>query len=130
MSAPLLRAENLQISFDGVRAADGVNLEIHENEFVAIIGPNGAGKTTFLNLCTGYVRPSAGAVFIGEREITRLSPRQITRTGIARAFQLPQLFGEHNVFENVLMAVAARRGFWTALTQARQSAPMPRRPTN
>jgi len=116
MSVPLLRAVDLKISFDGVLAADGVNLDIHEDEFVAIIGPNGAGKTTFLNLCTGYVRPSAGGVFIGGREITRLSPRQITRTGIARAFQLPQLFAEHTIYENVLIAIAARKGFWSAFS--------------
>lgn len=115
MKTQLLRASDLQVSFDGVTAANGVNLSIYENEFVAIIGPNGAGKTTFLNLCTGYVRPSSGSVWIGDRYITRLTPRQITRAGIARAFQLPQLFADHTIFENVLMAVAARNGLWKGL---------------
>jgi branched-chain amino acid transport system ATP-binding protein len=108
----LLRTENLQVAFDGVKAADGIYLEIHAGEFVAIIGPNGSGKTTFLNLCTGYVRPSAGNVYLDERDITRLSPRAIARRGIARAFQLPQLFTDHTLIENVMMALAARHGFW------------------
>ncbi|HWW47037.1 MAG TPA: ABC transporter ATP-binding protein [Xanthobacteraceae bacterium] len=116
MTQPLLKVSNLKVAFDGVTAADGANVTIAENEFVAIIGPNGAGKTTFLNLCTGYVRPSAGDVFLRDRNITRLTPRAITRLGIARAFQLPQLFTDHSIFDNVLLAIAARRGFWQALT--------------
>lgn len=115
-TAPLLRAENLQVAFDGVTAASGVNLEIAPHEFVAIIGPNGSGKTTFINLCTGYVRPSAGHVFLHDRDITGLSPRAITKLGIARAFQLPQLFSDHSLLENVMLAVAARSGFWHAMT--------------
>ena len=97
------------------RAADGIDLAIHTGEFVAIIGPNGSGKTTFLNLCTGYVRPSAGSVYLDDRNITRLSPRAIARRGIARAFQLPQLFTGHTLIENVMMALAARHGFWDPL---------------
>lgn len=116
MTEALLKTENLQVAFDGVTAADGINLQIAPNEFVAIIGPNGSGKTTFLNLCTGYVRPSAGSVFLQGRNITRLTPRAIAQLGIARAFQLPQLFTEHSLFENVLLSVAARRGFWHAMT--------------
>jgi branched-chain amino acid transport system ATP-binding protein len=116
MSTPLLRTENLKVAFGGVTAANGVNLQIAEQEFVAIIGPNGAGKTTFINLCTGYVRPASGSVFLKDRNITGLSPRAITKLGIARAFQLPQLFSDHSLLENVLMAVAARRGFWHAMT--------------
>jgi len=116
VTQPLLKVSNLKVAFDGVTAADGANVTIAENEFVAIIGPNGAGKTTFLNLCTGYVRPSAGDVFLRDRNITRLTPRAITRLGIARAFQLPQLFTDHSIFDNVLLAIAARRGFWQALT--------------
>ncbi|WP_176085339.1 ABC transporter ATP-binding protein [Martelella sp. HB161492] len=115
MTKPLLRAENLQVAFGGVRAADGVSLTINEGEFVAIIGPNGSGKTTFLNLCTGYVRPVAGRVMLGDQEITRMEPRAIARRGIARAFQIPQLFTDHSVIENVMLAIAARRGIWHIL---------------
>lgn len=112
----LLKAENLEVAFGGVKAADGVNLSIHEGEFVAIIGPNGSGKTTFLNLCTGYVRPVSGEVYLDGKPITAMPPRRIARKGIARAFQIPQLFTEHTVLENVMLALAAHRGIWQALS--------------
>lgn len=114
MTTPLLRAENLQVAFAGVKAADGVDMEIMEGEFLAIIGPNGSGKTTFLNLCTGYVRPLAGEVFLDGKPITRLAPRTIARQGIARAFQIPQLFTDQLLIDNLMLAVAARRGIWDA----------------
>lgn len=111
---PLLDVKGLEISFGGVRAADNVNLEIQKGEFVAIIGPNGSGKTTFLNLCTGYLRPVAGTVLLNGRSITNVAPRKIARQGIARAFQIPQLFTEHTVIENLMLSIAARRGVWQA----------------
>lgn len=112
MNAPLLQAKDLHVAFHGVQAANGVNLEIREGEFLAIIGPNGSGKTTFLNLCTGYIRPKSGAVYLDGKAITAMAPRQIARRGIARAFQIPQLFLEQTVIENLMIAVAARRGIW------------------
>ncbi|WP_324754089.1 ABC transporter ATP-binding protein [Roseovarius sp. Pro17] len=112
---PLLEAKGLEVAFGGVRAADNVNLQIHKGEFVAIIGPNGSGKTTFLNLCTGYIRPVAGEVLLDGRSITSMAPRKIARQGIARAFQIPQLFTEHTVIENLMLSIAARRGIWQAL---------------
>jgi branched-chain amino acid transport system ATP-binding protein len=108
----LLKAEGLEVAFSGVKAADGVDLEIHEGEFLAIIGANGSGKTTFLNLCTGYVRPVAGEVWLDGRPITRLAPRVIARAGIARAFQIPQLFTDHTLLDNLMLAIAARSGIW------------------
>ena len=110
MTAPLLSARGLAISFGGVVAASNIDLDVIEGENLAIIGPNGAGKTTFLNICTGYLRPSAGSVRFLDREITGQPPRKITRLGIARAFQIPQLFTEHTVLENVLIAAASRAG--------------------
>ncbi|MEM7025960.1 MAG: ATP-binding cassette domain-containing protein [Pseudomonadota bacterium] len=112
MSAPLLQAEGLEIRFGGVVAADSVNIEIFEGGKLAIIGPNGAGKTTFLNICTGYVKPSKGTVRFQGRDVTQLSPRQITRLGVARAFQIPQLFAEHTALENLLISAAAREKRW------------------
>ena len=112
MSAPLLSVSGVRVAFGGVKAADGVDLTVNEGEFLAIIGPNGSGKTTFINLATGYVKPQAGSIRLGERDITRLKPRQITKLGIARAFQIPQLFTEHTVIENLMVAVAAHAGFW------------------
>lgn len=112
---PILSVRDLHINFGGVRAADGVDLDIHPHELVAVIGPNGSGKTTFLNLCTGYISPTQGSVTFDGHSITDLSPRQITRRGIARAFQIPQLFTGHSLIENVMLAIASRRGIWQAM---------------
>ncbi len=112
MSGPLLEARNLHIRFGGVTAANGIDLDVLQAERLAIIGPNGAGKTTFLNICTGYLRPSAGTVRFGEHEITSLAPRAITRMGIARAFQIPQLFPDLSVLDHLLLAAAARARTW------------------
>lgn len=107
----LIKALDLKIHFGGVKAADGASLNVYENERLAIIGPNGAGKTTFLNICTGYLKPKEGRVWFNNEEITRKSPRSITRKGVARTFQIPQLFLEHTVVENVLISIAARQKY-------------------
>ncbi|ESR23448.1 ABC transporter ATP-binding protein [Lutibaculum baratangense] len=122
MTAPLLSVRDVHVSFGGVRAADGVDVEVRQGEVLAIIGPNGSGKTTFINLCTGYVKPHAGSIHLEGRDITRNTPRQITKLGIARAFQIPQLFTEHRVIDNLMLAVAARQGFWQVLAPLDQPA--------
>jgi branched-chain amino acid transport system ATP-binding protein len=106
----LLSARDIEIRFGGVVAAEGVALDVFEGDHLAIIGPNGAGKTTFLNICTGYLKPQAGRVTFKGRELLGSSPRAITRLGIARAFQIPQLFAEQTVLENMLLASASRAG--------------------
>ncbi len=111
----LLEARGLAIRFGGVIAADGVDLDVLEGEKLAIIGPNGAGKTTFLNIATGYLKPQAGTVRFLGREITAHRPRDITRFGIARAFQIPQLFLDHTVIENLLIAAAGHSGRTTLM---------------
>ncbi|MCZ0813834.1 MAG: ABC transporter ATP-binding protein [Pseudomonadota bacterium] len=108
MSDVLLETRNLVIKFGGVTAADNVSLKIHAGRNLAIIGPNGAGKTTFLNICTGWIKPSQGQVFFEGEDITPLPPRKIVHRGVARAFQIPQLFTEHTALENLLIAVSAR----------------------
>ncbi len=107
---PVIAARGLEIRFGGVVAAAGISLDLFEEDHLAIIGPNGAGKTTFLNICTGYLRPQAGTVTFRGRNLIGASPREITRLGIARAFQIPQLFAEQTVRENMLLAAAARSG--------------------
>jgi branched-chain amino acid transport system ATP-binding protein len=112
---PLLEVRNLSIHFGGIVAADSINLSISPGDKLAIIGPNGAGKTTFLNICTGYLSPAGGTVRFDGRDITRMAPRNITQLGVARAFQIPQLFLDQTVVENMLLAITARqRGWFTA----------------
>jgi branched-chain amino acid transport system ATP-binding protein len=108
----LLSARDIHISFGGVAAASGVNLDVLDGERLAIIGPNGAGKTTFINISTGYLRPQSGTVTLDGVDITRRAPRQISRLGVARSFQIPQLFSESTVLENMLLAAAARTRAW------------------
>jgi branched-chain amino acid transport system ATP-binding protein len=125
MKRPILEAKDLHVAFNGVKAADGVSLTIHDGEFLAIIGPNGSGKTTVLNLCTGYVRPKSGSVHLDGQDITRLAPRSIARLGVARAFQIPQLFSAQRVIDNMMLALAAKNGLWTVVrpleTEARRA---------
>jgi branched-chain amino acid transport system ATP-binding protein len=111
----LLEARGLRLAFGGVRAADGIDLDVLRGEFLAIIGPNGAGKTTFINMATGYLRPQAGSITFDGLEITGRRPREIVRRGIARSFQLPQIFTEHTVEENAALAIASRDGIWSPL---------------
>ena len=108
----LLSASDIHISFGGVAAAAGINLDVLEGERLAIIGPNGAGKTTFINVATGYLRPQTGTVTLDGTDITRRSPRAISRLGVARSFQIPQLFTENTALENMLLAAASRTRAW------------------
>jgi branched-chain amino acid transport system ATP-binding protein len=116
----LLRAEGLKLRFGGIIAADGIDLSLYQGEHLAIIGPNGAGKTTFLNICTGYLKPQEGKVTLGNREITGRPPRDITRMGVARAFQIPQLFTEQTVLENMLLAAAIHHRHWNPFRDLHQ----------
>lgn len=109
----ILEADDLNLRFGGVQAAAGATLTVRANERIAIIGPNGAGKTTFINLCTGYLKPQSGRVIFDGRDVTRLSPRAITRLGIGRSFQIPQLFLDNTVIDNLLLALSAREGSWS-----------------
>ncbi len=109
MSA-LLSARDLRLAFGGLKAADGIDLDVEAGEFLAIIGPNGAGKTTFINMTTGYLKPQGGSIAFDGQPILGLSPRRIVGLGVARSFQLPQLFTEHTVLHNVALAVSSRAG--------------------
>lgn len=108
MTVPLIRTQGLTLAFGGVVAADAIDFELHAGERLAVIGQNGAGKTTFVNICTGFLKPTAGKVFFDGRDVTALPPRRIVRLGLARSFQLPQLFLEHTVRQCLEIAAAAR----------------------
>ncbi len=105
MSA-ILAVRDLEKSFGALVAAHDINVEVPALQTVGIIGANGAGKTTFVNVITGHLRPSKGAVFFEGRDITGLPSREITRLGIARSFQMPQIFASLTVFENMCAATA------------------------
>lgn len=101
----VLEARGLNKSFGAVTAAADINVSIGRDTVVALIGSNGAGKTTFLNMVTGYLKPTSGDIRFDGRAITGLSPRQITRLGICRSFQIPQLFNTLSVHDNLLTGV-------------------------
>ena len=109
---PIVRTERLSRNFGAVVAADNISVAIGEGEVVGIIGANGAGKTTFVNMVTGYLKPSGGRIYFRDREITRLDPRQVMRIGICRSFQIPQLFPELSVRDNLLIALSAAESGW------------------
>jgi branched-chain amino acid transport system ATP-binding protein len=117
--AVILKTVNLHKHFGMVKAADNVNLTIQEGEVVGIVGSNGSGKTTLLNLVTGYLQPTSGEIWFRDRNITGLSPREVVALGIARSFQIPQLYTGLSVLENMLIAVSTRSGkscdSWTPL---------------
>jgi branched-chain amino acid transport system ATP-binding protein len=106
MPPPILDVRNLHKNFGAVTAASNINVSFTAGETVGIIGANGAGKTTFVNMITGYLKPTRGAILYRSREITGLPPRAIARLGICRSFQVSQVFVSLSVLENLLTAVA------------------------
>ena len=109
-----LEIRNLSKSFGGFKAVDNVSTTLREGELTALIGPNGAGKTTFYNLLSGRLRPTSGSVTFQGEEVTGLSPHRITQLGMARSFQITNVFAELSVLENVQVALVARhaKGLW------------------
>ena len=117
--ASILKTIDLTKSFGMVKAADAINVEIRAGELVGIVGANGSGKTTFLNLITGYLTPERGRILLLGEDRTGVPPRVITRLGIARSFQIPQLYTNLSVLESLLLSLAAEAGqgtgFWQPL---------------
>ena len=104
----ILRAEGVRMFYGDFCALDGVSLAINAGEFVSIIGPNGAGKSTLINVLTGTLRPSAGTVLFKERDISGIGPVRLARLGMARSFQLVQIFPDLTVIETLQAAVVSR----------------------
>ena len=104
MSNPVLKADHLGISFGGLKAVEGFDLEIRENELVGLIGPNGAGKTTVFNMLTGVYQPTEGAVYLDGNLMAGKKPHQMVKAGIARTFQNIRLFKKMTVIDNVRVA--------------------------
>jgi branched-chain amino acid transport system ATP-binding protein len=100
-----LETVNVCLNFGGVTALKDVSLTVEKGERVAIIGPNGAGKTTLFNVLTGKVKPTSGDVLFFKKDITRMSIHKRAHIGIARSFQIVNLFPELTVLDNTLLAV-------------------------
>ena len=108
MSA-VLRTEGLTKEFGGLTAVEDVDFELEENELHCIIGPNGAGKATFFNLITGGLEPTEGSVYPSGEDIVGKEPREIVDQGLARSFQISQLFNGLTVMENIRLALLGAR---------------------
>jgi branched-chain amino acid transport system ATP-binding protein len=118
-----LHADNIIVQFGGLVAVNDVSFVIPRGGIVSLIGPNGAGKTTFFNVLTGLYKATLGGVYLGERNITGLSPHKIAKLGVARTFQNIRLFGLMTAEENVKVAMHSHLAsgiFRTVLRTARQ----------
>jgi branched-chain amino acid transport system ATP-binding protein len=123
--APILEAQGLRKIFGAVTAAWDISAAIQKDTVVGLIGANGAGKTTFINMITGYLKPSAGTIHFQGRDITPLPPREITRMGVCRSFQIPQLYDSLSVEDNILvgMGIVSLVNKKSFFSRARQKVP-------
>ena len=110
MTAPSLQVDALNRSFGALHVTRDVNLTLERGARRALIGPNGAGKTTLINLITGVLKPSSGSVRLNGDDITGSSQAERARRGLARTFQINQLFRGLTVLENICMAIGERDG--------------------
>jgi len=106
----IIKTENLTKRFGGLVAVNQVNLSTEKNRLTSIIGPNGAGKTTVFNLLTGLIKTDSGKIFFNGTEITHYPSHRIVREGLARSFQLTNIFLELSLFENIRIAVQSEKG--------------------
>ncbi len=113
--AAILETKGLVMQFGALRAIDHIDLSIEDGELRAIIGPNGAGKSTFFNLVTGFLGPTRGSIFLKGHEITGLRPDQISKRGIARSYQVTNLFPNLTAYENVRIAAQSTMGTFNPL---------------
>src|SRR5690242_18745488 len=110
MNPPILATRNLGLDIGGARIVVDVSLEVAEGELLGIIGPNGAGKTSLFNLLSGIYRPTAGAIELGGRDITRQATYRRTREGLGRTFQVSSVFPLLTVYENARLAAESALG--------------------
>lgn len=116
-----ISAQGIQKKFGAVTAAADVQMTIAHGERVSLIGSNGAGKTTFVNMLTGYIKPDAGEIMLDGQSIIGMPPRQIARMGVARSFQIPQLYHSLTVQNNLLAALAAQQSTRSFLQPAKNA---------
>lgn len=106
----VLEVRDVKRNFGGIQAVAGVSLALENQEIVGIIGPNGSGKSTLFNLLTGIIKPTSGQVLLGGKNITGWSPHRVARAGMGRTFQIPALFVNMTVKENLYAAIV--EGDW------------------
>jgi urea ABC transporter ATP-binding protein UrtD len=116
----MLEGHDLVMRFGGLVAVDGVDLRIEKGEIRCIIGPNGAGKTTLFNLLTGDLKPTAGRVMLEGERIDGLPVHKIARRGVARKFQVPAVFRDLTVLENLQIAANGTRRMGSLFRRDRQ----------
>lgn len=113
----VLYMEDVSVSFDGFKAINQLNFYVNAGELRCVIGPNGAGKTTMMDIITGKTRPDTGSCWFGQRfNLLQMDEPEIAQAGIGRKFQKPTVFEQHSVFENLELAMAARKTVWSTLT--------------
>ena len=118
----LLRCEGVQLSFAGLRALDGVDLEVREGEILGLVGPNGSGKSTLINVISGFYEPDGGRVLLDGRDVAHVGGHRMAHLGVARTYQIPRPFARQTVLENVALAAmfgAAARDRAAARAEAR-----------
>lgn len=104
----ILNVKNLTMKFGNLAAVDDVSLSVRQGEIIGLIGPNGAGKTTFFNCLTGYLNPRSGSIRFDSHNITGLRPNKVCKLGLARTFQIVQVFKEMTTWENVIVGAFCR----------------------
>ncbi len=102
----ILQTKDLQKSFSGIIAAENINISVKEGEIIGIIGANGAGKTVFVNMITGYLKPTSGKIHFLGNDITGIKPREATHIGVCRSFQVSQVFMTMTVKQNLMIAMS------------------------
>ncbi len=105
----MLRVQELQKSFGDFKAVNGAHLTVEKGQLVAVIGPNGAGKTTLFNLISGQLQPDGGSIVFNDENINKLPPYKICRKGIARSFQIANIFPRLPIFRNVQVSVLSQQ---------------------
>lgn len=119
-AAPLLHIRSLTKAFGGLRALDGIDIDVRPGEIVGLVGPNGAGKTALINTITGFYRATSGSIVFKGTDVTRLPMQEIGRIGISRTFQNIRLFKRMTVLENALTAYKpfVTRPLWSLVSRA------------
>ncbi|GAB3473791.1 ABC transporter ATP-binding protein [Polaromonas eurypsychrophila] len=110
MMAPVLKVTDLKKAYGAIQAVGGVSFEVMPGEIFGVIGPNGSGKTTMFNSVLGQISPDAGAIELNGKNITGLSPLELSRRGVGRTFQTLQVFGKMTVRDNLIVAAQEHTG--------------------